>query len=55
MMLLFNVAPISVHPKATLDGGGVFNEEERKSAMLQITYLIIGHDGKRFFLHIIFD
>jgi len=45
IILLFIVAAISVHPKPMV--GGVFGEDGRKSALLQMTSPIIGHNGKK--------
>ena len=47
IMLLFNVAAISVHAKPMVEGGGVFGEDGRKSALLLMSSLIIGHNGKK--------
>jgi len=47
IILLFNVAAIFVHPKPMVEGGGVFGEDGRKSALLQMTSLIMGHNRKK--------
>jgi len=47
IILLFSVAAISVHPKPMVEGGGVFGEDGRKSALLQMASPIIWHNGKK--------
>jgi hypothetical protein len=46
IILLSKAAAISVHPKPMAEGGRVFGEDGWKSALLQMTSLIIGHNGK---------
>jgi len=48
IIMLFSVAAISVHPKPMVEGGGGgFGEDGWKSALLQMTSPIIGHNGKK--------